>query len=379
MAERCVRSREVEALFDHRLDGAAASEMRAHITGCAACARLRAGLAAMRSSLRETAETPNAFVMKRLRREVLEKAESGAAAPRPRLAYARIALAFGAFVFVLAAIGGVRAWLRPAEEAVTVLAAPGAQFSREESGELEIVKLTDGTFDFDVRTHAGGRRLLVVVPDGEIEDIGTQFRVVVQAGATMDISVSSGEVVFRKIGAPPLRLIAGMKYQPLAAVGDASALGVAPTATASTLPPAPPPSSASPSASASAGPPRSVPPSSSGMALRSVEPPSVAARPRPSTTGLASTRAGGAVPSATTSARTDASAGASTAPDTAAPTSNGPAAEDLAYLAVVRLLRGGQTDAARAGARAYLRDFPRGLRRDELTEIAAGRGPTEGK
>jgi ferric-dicitrate binding protein FerR (iron transport regulator) len=104
----------------------------------------------------------------------------------------------------LAALGAVFLWPRSNATEVTLVAAPGAQYERETNGAKDVVRLTDGEFDFDVRAHASGKRLLVVVPDGEIEDIGTRFRVVVKDGATSEIAVSEGEVEFRREGVPPL-------------------------------------------------------------------------------------------------------------------------------------------------------------------------------
>ncbi len=55
-----------------------------------------------------------------------------------------------------------------------------------------------------------------------------------------------------------------------------------------------------------------------------------------------------------------------------APTTRPQAAEpeDLAYLHVLALLREGRERDARTAARAYMRDFPSGFRRDEMQRIA---------
>jgi ferric-dicitrate binding protein FerR (iron transport regulator) len=330
MLEHCARTHEVEPFFDDRLSAEAAIDLRGHLAGCAACTQAHTALFQMRAALRETADAPNAFVMKRARRELLEKVGSTA---RPMLRshgrrnHGRLA-ALSALVAVLASIIGLVVWLAapaaPATTNVVVTAASGAQFSRENSGSHQIVRLTDGEFDFDVQEHPGGLRLLVMVPDGEIEDIGTRFRVVVKNGVTTEVSVSDGEVELRKHGAAPLRLIAGMTYRP-----------AAPEAPASAIAPNPEPI-AVPSVAASAA---------IGGAARAASP----------------TRSSGpSVQSAVPSSHASASA------------PGGATAEDAAYMAVVRMLREGRRDEARAAAKAYLRDFPDGLRRAEMGAVSGG-------
>jgi hypothetical protein len=44
--------------------------------------------------------------------------------------------------------------------------------------------------------------------------------------------------------------------------------------------------------------------------------------------------------------------------------------EDGAYLRVLRLLRSGREDEARAAAKDYLRRFPTGFRREEMQQLA---------
>jgi FecR protein len=338
MSERCQRSAQVEALFDQRLDQPTTHEVEQHVAQCDSCRELLAGLGLLRKALREPAGAPNAFAMKRLRRETLDRAQGAPPSPAGRRSIVRVTAALVALATIVSAIAGILFWvLSPPAAEVTVMAAPGASFSREEVGSTEIVRLTDGAFEFDVHSHE--RRLLVMVPDGEIEDIGTRFRVVVQNGATSEISVSEGQVEYRKEGAAPLRLIAGMTYRPVPAEGERQ------TAADAVLAPQ------GVAASANTSPVAAVPATASANEAKQR---GVIARPALS-----------GAPNTSTAARS-ASAEPPAASQKAPP---GLTAEDVAYMRVVHLMRAGHTAKARAAAQQYLADFPAGLRRGEMQSV----------
>lgn len=86
-----------------------------------------------------------------------------------------------------------------------------AAFARQASPAGERVALTEGTLAF--RTHGSGPKLRVVVPDGELEDVGTEFRVTVARGRTVSIQVTEGLVVFHRRDAEDVRLPAGTTWQ----------------------------------------------------------------------------------------------------------------------------------------------------------------------
>lgn len=346
MSELCPRRKDVEALFDQRLGPDEAPEVELHLASCTVCQQLRSELTQLRAALRESHQTPNAFVMKRLRRETLERAGAGGRPMVARARWPRVVMVAATLLMVVGAILGTMLWLRSdPSEAVSVVPGPGASFTRERDGTHDIVRLIDGTFDFDVQSHEGGQRLLVIVPDGEIEDIGTRFRVIVQDGATIQVSVSSGEVEFRKVGSVPLRIIAGMTYHPLAIPpSDTRA-----DASAQTSPPSPLPSASTPAAVATAT-------NSAGPSTR---------RALPAT---ASSAKGTAV--ATTS-----SAQAPAPATSSATESSGLTEEDVEYLRIVHLLRSGKQAEAQAAASRYLAKFPQGLRRREVEAVRAAGAP----
>lgn len=328
MFERCAQAPETEAMFDQRLDEAAAEQAHAHMASCDVCRSLFAELGELRATLKGAADAPNVFAMKRLRRQVLSAGETTTTKTpaRPWWRWARLLVPV--VTVILAVFGAVSLWPRSNVADVTVTAGPGARFMREAVGQNDVVRLTDGEFEFDVRTHASGRRLFVIVPDGEIEDIGTRFRVVVDDGVTTEITVSEGEVEFRRAGAAPLRLIAGMSYRPVTeqvASASASATPVVEAPTVATSTPAQRPSAPPPAQSH--------------------------ARMATPTHGV-----GSAIATST--------AELSTAP-------GGATAEDLAYMRVIRAMRAGETEQARALARQYLNDFPHGLRRAEMTSLGS--------
>src|SRR5262249_53925243 len=138
-------------------------------------------------------------------------------------------------------------------------------------------------------------------------------------GRTERIAVREGTVLFRRRGAAPLRLAAGMVWS---AGVDAE-------------PPHAP--QAAPSAPAQAAtPPLAVVPEKA--ALRAAQPRRVVRKP----------------PSA----------------QPVPPTST-PVTEDAAYLQVLALLREGRTEEAKLAAARYVQNFPNGFRRVEMQRLAA--------
>lgn len=194
----------------------------------------------------------------------------------------------------------------PPKTVVVATALGNSQWSRKDTPTRQQIDLRDGTLELAVQRPPSGAPLVVLVPDGEIEDLGTRFQVAVREQKTQAITVTEGAVVFRRAGEADVRVEAGQSWareQPRAAVQA----------------------------------PR-------GLHQEEVN--------RPSAQGAA--RAAPA-PSAS-SARND---GAPSA-----------LAEDAAYLHVVALLREGRTAEARLAAQDYLRSFPEGFRRVEMERVA---------
>ncbi|HEY8943721.1 MAG TPA: hypothetical protein VIM73_05640, partial [Polyangiaceae bacterium] len=263
-----------------------------------------------------------------------------------------------------------------AEEAATsaaVVVADGAtSWSRQIHGALETIRLEQGVLSIRFESALQGRRLLVVLPDGELEDIGTTFTVKADAGRTAHVSVKSGKVVLRLRGQPPLVLGPGETWTP----------SVTPPPSCSTCERAP---VAAPSA-----PPEG--PSSSALSAPTVRPPQASSTAKAAgttrsmrTSSLsASPSASGALlpsrPVSDVALEFRAAVGALEVGDNAVAAARFAAflaahpgdarAEDAAYLRVVALQRAGNDALVREAARQYLHRYPSGFRRTEVEALA---------
>lgn len=92
---------------------------------------------------------------------------------------------------------------------VTVTASDGAVYRRVDNGRNVRVTIHAGIVDFEVGEHTDGRLIIVAVPEGEIEDLGTAFSVRVEDQRTTGLTVLQGSIVFRRVGAGALVLEAG--------------------------------------------------------------------------------------------------------------------------------------------------------------------------
>jgi TolA-binding protein len=229
-----------------------------------------------------------------------------------------------------------------------VRAPPSAVWSERVDGDREQIVLEHGELWIQIdhareAGHAAPRRLVVLLPDGELEDTGTTFSVDAEGGRTARVAVIEGQVVLRLRGRAPVVITAGGAWAPDAAspLPAASFIGAAPTValpiaatppTASSRAPAPPGSS---SGSAS--------PDASGTLFRV---------------------------SATALARGDACDAAASLGTFLEKYPGDARAEDAAYLRVVALQRCGDADAMKEAARAYLRRYPEGFRRAEIDALS---------
>lgn len=323
----CTRTWEIEAARDGRLSDLAKATLDRHVEQCAVCRKEMDYFEGLARALREV-EVPDVddIALRRLRQRVLQRSDAelaGRSIPpaqpvRPRRApfiMASIALA-AALVALLSGIRW-RADVRPSPAlvATTTVDATGdseTRWTKRTEGETERVDLSDGTLRLRVSKTPNGRKVVVRVPDGEIEDLGTIFYVVVRGGMTQRVGVDEGRVTIRLTNAAPITIASGQTWEraePSASVPIAPAMVLLPSA--SPTPPVP----------------------------------SAAAQPRQPETPPKEVSSGLAVP-----AHGD--------------------AEDAAYLRVIRLVREGRENEARAAAREYLRHFPDGFRREEMGRIA---------
>lgn len=210
----CPRTSAIEALRDGRLPEDERVELELHVHECADCAEEDRELGALSARLRiETAEVPDRVMLERIREKVLAPP-----APRPRTSRAAWLLA--------AAVVTLIVWrLSPrAAETATAPAPPppatrvdavdegGARWSTSDEGSMRRIDLLEGALALRIDRPPGGHRVVVRVPDGEIEDVGTEFHVQVAGGHTNAVRVDHGAVVLRLEGAPPRAIHAGESW-----------------------------------------------------------------------------------------------------------------------------------------------------------------------
>jgi hypothetical protein len=220
-----------------------------------------------------------------------------------------------------------------------VIDAEHARWSRVDDGAMTTVRLEDGDARFHVE-HAGpARRLVVLVPDGELEDVGTTFFVRVRDGHTLEVRVDEGRVAFRHGSDPSVLLTAGQRWT----AHDPVAVGSPPPIKAPEMPVDVP----RPTASSPARTPTSV-------SRHPAEPP-IERELRDAVAALD----GG-----------DPGRAAAKLREIIARYPDDARAEDAAYLLVIALQRASDGEGARAAARDYLRRFPDGFRRAAIEPIA---------
>lgn len=222
----CPRRWQVEAARDGRLVGRdleTAVRHREHCPPCAAEARDLVALTRCFESLPQLPRDP--LSVRRQRQQLMAALNETLIAPLPRRSR-RQAWALAALAVVAAAVGLLLPWhhrvppvlslnhlsapahLRaPAPPptaissaaAVEVHASKGARWLIHSDATEDRVELSEGVATFDVHPHPG-RRVIVQLPDGQLEDLGTTFEVAVRSGHTERIMVSRGRVLVR-IGA----------------------------------------------------------------------------------------------------------------------------------------------------------------------------------
>jgi len=337
---RCPRRVEVEAAHDGRLDAAARASIAQHQRDCASCQLAANALAALRPALaRLPVPSSDALAARRQRNRLLAAFEASPAAPVPSRGRGRVGKALGALALAgtaaaaMIATRAARAVDPPAVTTSAVTVAPtSARWSRYDQGGLTLVRLEDGELELHVAHGSAPHRLIVILPDGMLDDVGTTFHVSVAAGHTSAIAVRDGAVVMRRAGRPAVFLSAGDRWSPE---------------------PAPPPV-----ASAAPSPPAVPPPAP--RAPRVTRPPvrnAIAAEFRDAVSLLEGGR----------------NAAAATAlSGFLARHGDDPRAEDASYLLVLALQRIGDAGATRAAAHEYLQRYPRGLRRAEAEALVRG-------
>lgn len=358
MTANCPRRFEVEALRDGRLQGTERAHFQTHLDTCSDCSREARELDALAAALRAPSNAPADQLHVRRERTRLLAAFDASLVPDLPATRNRSWLRFAPGLLALAALAALGFALWPtssssppvplavhASEAITVRADSRTDWSRHDEIELDKIILRSGALSIRVEPTQPRRRLLVILPDGELEDIGTTFSVSADTGRTTRVTVQEGSVVLRLRGKAPLALGAGDFWTPPALVT--------------------PPLPAAPASSA-------LPATNAAPAARG-------------SSASASVSAGTAT-SASASPVRDASAdfraamSAFDAGDHAGAVARFGAfisahprdsrVEDAAYLRVLALQRSGNRTATQRAARDYLELYPGGFRRAEVEGLA---------
>ena len=346
--ESCPRLFEAEAVRDGRLAGAERASFERHAKGCVACAcelealealaaALRAGCVVREDELHERREKTR--LLRDFDRELLASGDSVAGGRG--MGWTAVV----AIVATLAAVLAVAQTRRMSERGQPVDALhavirpdPTASWSERIEGSREVITLERGTLRIHVDHGAGMRRLLVLLPDGELEDTGTTFTVMAVDGRTTRVNVEEGRVVLRLRGSQSVTVGRGETWGPTAPAPSAS-LSDDPT-------PVSEPASSAPQSTSSRA-------TSSFAKIATGLDASVDFRD-----AMAALDRGDNHESAAGFARF-----LSNHP-------SDPRAEDAAYLRVIALQRSGDRRGMRAAALAYLRRYPTGFRRAEVEPLS---------
>jgi hypothetical protein len=322
--EVCDRAWQVEAVRDGRLSGTDGVALASHLLGCSSCQSEQRELRALAADLRARGASVDEVALRRLRHTTLEKANALMTATAART-WTRRTTGWSAAACLVVTLAANTLWFARTDgrsvphSAVSIVADHEAKWQRSLDPDVERVDLAAGTLLFRVARKASDPRLVVRVPDGVIEDLGTVFSVSVREGATTEIVVREGSVMFFRRGDSALLLRAGTIWTPPRSPAPAQA-------SATPSPPKPA------TVEAPAAPPKNL--QSSRHQRRRVRPPRVA--------GLAAHPAHELLDSG----------------------------EDAAYLNLLLLLRQGRSHEARLAAAAYLEAFPSGFRRIEVARVA---------
>ena len=342
-ATSCPRLFEAEAVRDGRVVGVERASFERHAAVCASCAREVRALEAMTEALRASPEhAVDELHVRRERTRLLAAFDRSQIEPERRPRRKTWLVATGALaVLGVAVFFGWRArpTTLPAHASGVVVHADSATVWTEHTAATrEEVALERGALWIHVDHAPGERRLVVVLPDGELEDTGTTFTVSADDGRTTRVAVHDGSVVLRVRGQPPVAIGAGEIWVPEAPPAASSCASAAvPSARM-----APPPASA-----------HVVAP----VALVAVSDPSVDFR-----AAMAALDAGDDVGAAAAFA------------EFLVKHPGDARSEDAAYLRVIALQRAGDGARMKVAADEYLRRYPAGFRHTEVERCVGDAG-----
>jgi hypothetical protein len=214
----CPRLFEVEAMRDGRLTGPELASFGRHMTTCRTCAHEAKALDGLAEALRAEGrvDAPDELRVARERTRLLADFDralvgSGRTAPRRWLLWSATAVVVACGLFLSSRSRPVTPIA--GESGVAINPDIDTIWSKQVDDNAEKVVLTRGALAIHV-DHAVSRRgrLVVVLPDGELEDIGTTFTVRVTDGHTEQVAVQEGSVLLRVKGSAPVALSAGQTW-----------------------------------------------------------------------------------------------------------------------------------------------------------------------
>lgn len=216
-ARACPRLFEVEALRDGRLAGSERDDFQRHLAKCAACTLEASELERLGEALRtsRTGPTDELHVRREKTRLLSAFDRTLLRENRPWLSRRLVLALGGASVIVALALFLVRRQRasEPRVASTVIDAASGSAWSRRTEARRDLVFLERGSLRVQVSHSNESVPLLVVLPDGELEDIGTTFSVSAESGRTTRVTVEEGSVLLRLRGEAPVAIGAGKEWQ----------------------------------------------------------------------------------------------------------------------------------------------------------------------
>jgi hypothetical protein len=214
----CPRLFEVEALRDGRLGAAERSHFERHVMMCAVCSREARSLDELARALRHCPAEPRGdeLQQRRERTRLLAAFDRALVSEGHSRTPARRWVALASMAVLAATL--IFFWREApstpdlATSSAAFRADAGTLWSRRVEAQRELVVLERGVLWIQVATVPNKLPLLVRLPDGELEDIGTTFSVTVEAGRTAGVAVEEGRVVLRLHGRAPVVIAAGESW-----------------------------------------------------------------------------------------------------------------------------------------------------------------------
>jgi|CZKU01.1.fsa_nt_gi hypothetical protein len=346
-ATPCPRLFEAEAMRDGRLTGAERVSFERHVAICPACSREVQSLEALGESLRAGPPAADELHARRERTRLLAAFDRELVAPKRSWNLGQRPLWPAAVAALVVATLFVQRVRRSAEapahtSSAVVHADSTAVWTERMAGDRKNIVLERGALWIHVDHSSGEGRLLVVLPDGELEDIGTTFTLSADDGHTTRVAVQEGHVVLRLRGQAAIALGPGDTWIP-----EPRPAASARARSTSSADPAPttridPDERRTPS-----------PRSSASFAPSSASDPSVDFR-----AAMAALDVG------------DNHQAAAAFADFLGKHPRDPRSEDAAYLRVVALQRSGDSAGMKQAAIEYLRRYPAGFREAEVEPLS---------